>query len=68
MADDVATLSNPPIAPVERKSLKMHHLTNHHLTKMSLNGRTKKNHREEWCALESIIWLKIVDCLLTHMP
>ncbi len=62
MADDDATPSNPPVAPVQQEELKKHRLT-----WMFLNGRMKKNHPGEWCALELLVRYGIVDCLLTHM-
>jgi hypothetical protein len=77
MADDVATPSNPPIAPIEKEKLEdaLHDeapLDKTPLDKapldINVNGRAKKNCPEKWCALESIVWLGIADCLLTHMP
>jgi hypothetical protein len=58
VVNDVATPSNPPIAPVEKEKLE----------DAPLNGRAKKNRPEKWCVVESIVRLGIVDCLLTHMP
>ncbi len=46
-----------------RKSLKKYRLT-----WMFLNGHTKKNGLDKWCALELIVQHGIVDYLLTHMP
>jgi hypothetical protein len=63
MADDVATPSNLPVAPVDKKEFEEAPL------EVNVSQQScKKNHLEEWCALESFVRHGIVDCLLTHMP
>jgi hypothetical protein len=73
MADDVVTPLSPPIALVKKEKLEDAPLDESPLDEASLdinvlNDRVKKNRQEEWCALESIVRLGIVDYLLTHMP
>jgi hypothetical protein len=62
MADDVATPSNPPVAPVEQEELE-----EAPLDVIVSQRHAKKNRPSEWCALESIVRHGIVNCLLTHM-
>jgi hypothetical protein len=79
MTNDVATPSNPPIALIEKEKLEDAPFDETPVDETPLNetpldinvsqrSRKKKNRPEEWCALESIVRLGIVDCLLTHMP
>jgi hypothetical protein len=62
MADDVATPSNPPVAPVEQENLE----------EAPLDVNVSQQLLEEepfrrWCALKLIVRHGIIDCLLTHM-
>jgi hypothetical protein len=63
MADDDATPSNPPVAPVQQEEIEEAPLD----LNVFFNGRAKRNCPGEWCALEWIVRYGIVDCLLTHM-
>jgi len=63
MVDDVATPLNSLVAPVEKEELEE--------TLLDVNvfqWLCKENRLQEWCALESIVWHGIVNCVLTHMP
>jgi hypothetical protein len=62
MADDVVTPSNPPVAPVEQEELE-----ETPLNMIVFQRPCEKERPGEWCALESIVWHGIIDCLLTQM-
>jgi hypothetical protein len=63
MADDVATPSNPPVAPIEQEELE------EVLLDVNVSQRPhEKKPSSGWCALELIVRHGIIDYLLTHMP
>jgi hypothetical protein len=68
MADDVATPSNPPVAPIDKEELEEAPLNEVTLEVNVSQWSCEENHPEEWCAFESIVRHGIVNCLLTHMP
>ncbi len=62
MADDDATPSNLPVAPVQQEELEE--------TPLDLNVSQRPREEElpgEWCALKLIVRYGIINCLLTHM-
>ncbi len=62
MADDDATPSNPPVAPVQQEKLEE--------APLDLNVYQRPREEElprRVVALESIVRYGIIDCLLTHM-